>query len=145
MNILIGVNADAAGLGAKWMHIIWSKEHNASAMYMLKHMQSGGTWKHVDEIVMAGGFCDIAVYDCWPYKALPPDNGYIVTEESLELALTDAQLDRVTLKTEYERVSVSAYGHLVFMADYKHSASWEGVIASFSIDIEDITTKPVRS
>lgn len=141
MNIVASVNSDAAGLGAKWMHVEFTNEHIDIIKSMLRTMISGGKWKHVDEIVLASGFCEITVFDRWPYKVSPPNDVFYITESNLEFYLTEAQLNKSIIQTEYNRVSITAYGQVHFMADYKHAVTWEGVIASHMIDIDDIKVR----
>ena len=140
MTIVIAINADAASVGAKWAIVKWSNEFTDMVRSMSKTMRQGGAWTYVDEMVLSN-LCQVTMLDKWPYKMLEPtfeNNQYFIFKDEPEYALSDAEFDRSVIRTEYERVTVSTYGSVNFLADFKHSAAYEGTIATYSLDIDDL-------
>ena len=140
MTIVIAINADAASVGAKWALVKWSNEFTDMVRSMSKTMRQGGAWTYVDEMVLSN-LCQVTMLDKWPYKMLEPtfeNNQYFIFKDEPEYALSDAEFDRSVIRTEYERVTVSTYGSVNFLADFKHSAAYEGTIATYSLDIDDL-------
>lgn len=138
MHIIVAVNADAACVGAKWALIKWSNERTNVLRSMVNTMLSGGNWKYVDEMVLSAGFCEITMVNSWPYKMLPPIDQYFISVEEPEYAVSDAAFDRSVIRTEYERVSVTTFGQVSWLSDFKHSAPNEGIISTYLLDIDDI-------
>jgi hypothetical protein len=140
MTIVIAINADAASVGAKWAIVKWSNDFTDMVRSMSKTMRQGGAWTYVDEMVLAN-LCQVTILDKWPYKMVEPafeNNQHFILKDEPEYALSDAQFDRSIIRTDYERVTVSTYGSVTWLADFKHSAAYEGTIATYSLDIEDL-------
>ena len=140
MTIVIAINADAASVGAKWALVKWDSAKTDIVRSLCKSMRQNGVWDYVDEMVLAN-LCEITMLDKWPYKMVEPaywDNGFLTFNEEPEYALSDAEFDRSVIRTEYERVVLSTYGSVNFLADFKHSAAYEGTIATYSMDIDDL-------
>lgn len=137
MNIIVAVGADAASVGAKWMIIRWSDDRTDILKYMVDAMVTGGKLTYVEQMILAD-FCQIDVVDTWPYKIVPPTEQYLISANEPEYAISNAAFNQSLVRTEYERVSISVTGQVQFLADFKHAASHEGIIASYSLDIDDI-------
>jgi hypothetical protein len=45
------------------------------------------------------------------------------------------------IRTEYHRVMLTSTGQVFFMAEYKHSDCYEGVMTSYQVDIADLMKK----
>jgi len=133
MNIVIAVAQDNYNMGAKWMNVVWSDDQTETLSGFLKHLQSGRPWLHVQDITLYT-FCDIKLYDCWPFKASQPIDLILITEDSLELSESGKE---GSILTELPRVVVSCYGSVRWMVDYKHSAS-DCCVYSYSLDVSDI-------
>lgn len=133
MNIVVAVAQDDYNFGAKWMHILWSDDQTETLKEFLTHLTSGGAWKHVQEITL-DGFCQISLYDCWPFRLGEPIDLILITEDSLELS--EAGKEGI-IATELPRVVVNGYGMTLWRVDYKHSAS-ESTVSSYSMDVSDI-------
>jgi len=134
MNIVVAVAQDDYNFGAKWMHIVWSDDQTETLKGFLTHLTSGGTWKHVQNITL-DSFCQISLYDCWPFAASKPIDLILITEDSLELSESGKE---GIIATEFPRVVINGYGMTLWMVDYKHSASWECSASSYSIDVDNI-------
>jgi len=141
--VLIGVSADAANIGANWMCAYISEGHIQTLNQITKVLSSNpdSVLKYIGEVSL-DNFCEFYFLEKWPYKDVPPENNLgVYSQDELQTFMTDAQFNSNTVRTDYHRVMLTSTGQVFFMADFKHSAAYEGTIASYQVDIADLMKK----
>lgn len=141
--VLIGVSVDVSGIGANWMLAYVSEAHIHTLNQIVRVFSSNpeSVLKYVGEMSL-DNFCEFYFMEKWPYKSLPPENNLgVYNRDELDSFMSDTEFERNIVRTDYHRVALTPMGAVWFMADFKHSGAYEGIISSHQVDIADLVKK----